>query len=98
MQRPKTLKEIIPHNLKARREALGMSQAELARRAKVTPRYISVLESKPRNLTLETIESLCRVLGVSVCDMICDRSDITKSRRVALEVALDLIERELKAL
>lgn len=51
--------------LKHAREAAGLSQAELARRAGLTGSYISVLESRRRRPpTPKVIRSLCKALGI----------------------------------
>lgn len=100
VQRSKKLKQTVAQNIKSRREALGMTQAELARRAKVTARYISVLEdaARPKNLTLETLDAICRELRVSVCELVCDPGPAMHSKKAALEAAQELIQRELAAL
>jgi transcriptional regulator with XRE-family HTH domain len=96
VQLNKNIKKIVAANLKARRESLGMTQAELARRSKLTARYISILEAKPRNLTLESMAALCDQLGITVCELTCEQVGGKNSRRNALETALALIQQELR--
>jgi transcriptional regulator with XRE-family HTH domain len=58
--------------LRRLREMAGLSQNELAKRAKVNRPLITMLESgkspshKPRDVTLETARKLARALGVSL--------------------------------
>ncbi len=49
--------------LRTRRSALGLSQEELAHRAGLTPRYISLLECDHRQPTISTVFLLAGALG-----------------------------------
>lgn len=53
-------------NLKSVREFLGMSQAELAKRAKMTPPAVSQFESESREPNLKSLINLSKALGVSI--------------------------------
>lgn len=46
------------------RQALGISQSELARRVGVSRQQISLLESPDANLTLATLEKVAQALGM----------------------------------
>jgi transcriptional regulator with XRE-family HTH domain len=51
--------------LKAAREAAGLSQSALARRAGLTPSYLSLLESKKKRPPLpRVVTAICRALGI----------------------------------
>lgn len=63
------VKKIVARNLKRSRKVSGISQAELAKMVGVSARYISKLESNPQNLTIETLESIARVLGISIPEL-----------------------------
>jgi transcriptional regulator with XRE-family HTH domain len=54
------------HALRAQREALGRTQAEVAAEAKVNRAYLSELESGRRNPTVTTLARLGAALGVSL--------------------------------
>ena len=57
--------------LKTLREKKGWSQAELARRAKVTDAYIAQLETGVRsNPSLEILQRLARALGVPLAKLL----------------------------
>jgi hypothetical protein len=57
--------------LKRLREQLGMSQAVLAKRVKVTQPYITMLESGAfRNPTLDVLQRLAKALKVSVGELV----------------------------
>jgi transcriptional regulator with XRE-family HTH domain len=48
------------------REQRGLTQAELARRARITQAYVAKLEAGEKIPSLATVQRLARVLGVSV--------------------------------
>jgi transcriptional regulator with XRE-family HTH domain len=56
--------------LRQRRNALGVSQEELAHRAGLAMRYVSLLETNKRQPTISTMWSLCQALGVSMTDFV----------------------------
>lgn len=56
--------------LRQRREAKGLTQAELARKAKITDEYVSMLETgAKRNPSLAVLQRLAKALGVSVGEL-----------------------------
>lgn len=56
--------------LRQQRLARGLSQEELAHRAGVSMRYVSLLESRQHQPSLSTIRGLCAGLGTSMTDFI----------------------------
>jgi len=57
--------------LKELRETKGMTQAELARKAKIDQGYISTLESgEKRNPGIAILKRLARALGVPVTELL----------------------------
>lgn len=57
--------------LRQLREAKGMSQLELANRARVAQGYISALEAgDKKNPGLEVLKRLAKALGVSVTELL----------------------------
>lgn len=55
--------------LKQLRQEAGLSQEELAHRADVSTRYISLLETQRRQPTLTAFASLASGLGLSLADI-----------------------------
>jgi transcriptional regulator with XRE-family HTH domain len=51
------------------REKQGLSQEELANRAKVHRTYIGMVERAEKNITLVNIEKLANSLGLKVIDL-----------------------------
>ena len=56
--------------LRARREALGMSQAELGEKAGISANYVGVLERGLKLPTLDTLVALAKALGVPVSELL----------------------------
>ena len=57
--------------LKALREGRGLTQADLARKAKVTQAYIALLEAgRKKNPSLTTLRRIAKGLGVAVEDLL----------------------------
>ena len=59
-------KEKFTRNLKRIRAQKGITQTELSTLIGTSVRYISLLENKPQNITLDLMESIARALGVPV--------------------------------
>ncbi|KFI28881.1 helix-turn-helix domain-containing protein [Paenirhodobacter enshiensis] len=56
--------------LRQRRLAAGLSQEELAHRAGLSMRYVSLLESRKHMPSLDTMQGLARGLGMSLTDLV----------------------------
>ena len=56
--------------LKALREKRGMTQGELAAKAKLSREYVVRLEAARQDPTLSTLEALAKALGVPVTDLL----------------------------
>jgi transcriptional regulator with XRE-family HTH domain len=86
-----SLREKVCKNIREARDRKGWSQAELARRCRVTPRYISSLEKDSRNLTLETLETICTALGVTVDELLGTAQQAKENRLVAIDLAMTIL-------
>lgn len=71
MKNPNTdkIRETFAKILRIKRHELGLSQEELAHRAGLTMRYISLLECNKRQPTISTLFALGYGLEVSVSEM-----------------------------
>jgi len=63
-------KEIFGQNLRRLRTEAGLSQEELAFRAKLHRTYLSSVERAERNVSLENIFAIARALKVSPCELL----------------------------
>jgi transcriptional regulator with XRE-family HTH domain len=59
-----SLAENVSRNILAAREAKDLTQATLAKKAKVSVSYVSMLERGVRVPPLETLETIAKALGV----------------------------------
>lgn len=57
-------------NLRAMRQAKGLSQEELAHRADIDRTYISSLERCVYNASIDVVDRLASVLGVEASDLL----------------------------
>lgn len=58
------------HKLKAIREARGISQKDLSNKIGVTPNYVSNYERNLNVPSIQTLEWICKALGVSATDLL----------------------------
>lgn len=68
----KILRAMFGRTLREKRKAIGLSQEELAYRASLTPRYISLLECDKRQPTISTLYLLSEGLGISLSEFVTD--------------------------
>lgn len=72
------VKEAFGRVLRAKRKALGLSQEELAARAGIAMRYVSLLECNKRQPTITTLHALASALDVRMSEFIADiEADMT---------------------
>jgi transcriptional regulator with XRE-family HTH domain len=86
------LKATIAQNIKMIREHTGMSREQLAKKAKVTARYLYTLESGDRNVTIDTLERLAVALKCDVCDFICSPERPTRTTKDALGLIIETMQ------
>jgi len=63
------LKQQIGAAIRAKRTELGMSQEDLGLRIGLDQGYVSRIEQGKRNLTLDTLEEICKVMGVKAAEL-----------------------------
>lgn len=63
-------KEIVGHNIRRLRTQAGLSQEELAYRAKLHRTYISSIERGERNVSIENIFAIAEALKVPPGDLL----------------------------
>jgi transcriptional regulator with XRE-family HTH domain len=57
--------------LQERREGLGLTREQLAKKAKVTTAYVSMMEAgKRKNPSLDVLRKLAKALGVPVTELL----------------------------
>jgi transcriptional regulator with XRE-family HTH domain len=64
------IRDILAQNLKRYRQALDLSQEELAHRAQIDRTYVSSLERSVYGATIDVVDRLAVVLGVTTADLL----------------------------
>jgi len=64
------IREVLALNLRKRRQVKGLSQEELAHRAKIDRTYISALERSLYAAGIDVVDRLARALGVEAADLL----------------------------
>ena len=63
-------RELLAHNLRRNRKALGLSQEALAELAGIHRNYLGGVERCERNVGLDNLERLARALQISVAELL----------------------------
>jgi transcriptional regulator with XRE-family HTH domain len=66
------IRERFGGSVKARREAMGLTQEELAEKAGIHRTYLSDIERGSRNVSLVNIERLAKAFGVTISELFQD--------------------------
>lgn len=91
----------IGERIKLLREKIGMSQAELAKKANIAQSSISYIESGGKSPSLETLECICNGLGISLSELLYDedKADYNNSNDEVNDILETLHKRpEMKTL
>jgi len=67
------LRQILAKNVRVVRHKLGITQEELADRAKLHRTYVGMIERSERNLSVDNIEKLAKALDVEPHELLIDR-------------------------
>jgi transcriptional regulator with XRE-family HTH domain len=90
------IREVLANNMKAYRNALGLSQAKLAYIVDTSTHYIGMIETKNNFPSPEMLERIAAALGVDTLALFSKESDLSEImktyRKTALENVKDLIE------
>jgi transcriptional regulator with XRE-family HTH domain len=82
--------------LRARRETIGWSQAQLAEAVGVTPNYVGVVERGEKLPTLETLDTFAHALGATLGAFVSeDEPDEWADEAEALARAVPVLHRRL---
>ncbi|UDQ88142.1 helix-turn-helix transcriptional regulator [Xanthobacter autotrophicus] len=64
------IREVFARNLRALRQAKGLSQEELAHRAGIDRTYVSSLERCVYSASIDVVDQLAQVLNVEAADLL----------------------------
>ena len=68
----KNLRHVLAKNMRLLRNDLGLSQEELAHKAKLHRTYMGMIERSERNLSIDNIEKIANALGVKPHQLLMD--------------------------
>lgn len=77
------IREVLALNLRRYRQAVGLSQEELAHRAEIDRTYVSALERSKYAAGIDVVDRLARVLKVEAADLLRRPQPIAGRRRTA---------------
>jgi transcriptional regulator with XRE-family HTH domain len=91
-----TLANRLGSRIRVRREAISLTQAQLAEKSGVSSNYIGVVERGEKLPTLDTLENVAEALGVGLGGLLAeDQPDKWADRAVALVRAIPLAHRKI---
>ena len=70
--KPGQMRHVLGKNIRSRRQELGISQEELAFRARIHRTYMSTVERGLRNVAIDNIEKIAKALGVKTHQLLMD--------------------------
>ena len=70
MSRKRNVRQVFGHNLRKHREALGISQEDLAEKADLHRTYIGSVERGERNVSIDNMERLARAVGTTIEELL----------------------------
>lgn len=70
MSRTASARKVFGRNLRARREALGVSQEALAHTANLHRTYIGSVERGERNVSIDNMERLAAAVEATITDLL----------------------------
>ena len=73
------IREVFARNLRALRQAKGISQEELAHLAGIDRTYVSALERCVYNASIDVVDRLANVLGVEAAELLRRSSALQQS-------------------
>ena len=82
------IRDILAKNMKAYRNALGISQARLAERVDTSTHYIGMIETKKNFPSPEMLERIAFALGIDTLDLFSAETNLPKSIKACRKAAL----------
>lgn len=70
------IKCIVGENIRKYRKKLGLSQEDLADKARLHRTYIGGVERGERNITLDSMQQIANALGIKVADLFVEENNV----------------------
>lgn len=92
------IKKDVALNIRRLRKRNGWTQSELAKKTRLSQKYVSAAEKSdnPKNLTLETLEVFAKAFKVDVSEIIAPESVEMNERQAAVGIAIKILKDSLK--
>ena len=81
------IRDILAKNMKAYRNALGVSQARLAEKVDTSTHYIGMIETKKNFPSPEMLERIATALGIDTLDLFSAETNLQKSIKACRKMA-----------
>jgi transcriptional regulator with XRE-family HTH domain len=82
------IREILAKNMKAYRNALGLSQARLAEKVDTSAHYIGMIETKNNFPSPEMLERIAAALGIDTLDLFSNERTLSEAMKTCRRSAL----------
>jgi transcriptional regulator with XRE-family HTH domain len=83
------IRDIVAKNMKAYRNALGLSQAKLAEKVDTSTHYIGMIETKVKFPSPEMLERIAGALGIDTIALFSKEIDLPETMKTYRKVALN---------
>jgi transcriptional regulator with XRE-family HTH domain len=92
------IRDVLAKNMKAYRNALGLSQAKLAEKVNTSTHYIGMIETKNNFPSPEMLERIAAALGIDALALFSGETGLPESMKIYLKAALEDIKDSMSRL
>ncbi|MDR1420852.1 MAG: helix-turn-helix domain-containing protein [Treponema sp.] len=89
------IRDVLARNMKAYRNALGLSQAKLAERVNTSTHYIGMIETKNNFPSPEMLERIAQALEIDTMDLFSTETSLPEKMKTYRKTALKDVKRLL---
>jgi transcriptional regulator with XRE-family HTH domain len=82
------IRDLLAKNIKAYRNALGLTQAKLAEKVDTSSHYIGMIETKNKFPSPEMLERIAMSLGIDTIELFSKEIDMSETLKTYRKVAL----------
>jgi transcriptional regulator with XRE-family HTH domain len=86
------IRDVLANNMKAYRNALGMSQSNLAEKVDTSTHYIGMIETKKNFPSPEMLERIAAALGIDTIDLFSIEKNMPETIKTHRKAALEEIK------
>jgi transcriptional regulator with XRE-family HTH domain len=86
------IRDLLAKNMKAYRNAMGLSQAKLAEKVKTSTHYIGMIETKNKYPSPEMLERIAAALGIDPIALFSKEIDLPQTMKTYRKTALEDIK------